>query len=89
MSEASNFLFPAGSVAVLVVIVIGGALWLWSLVDALRIDEQTWDAAGQSKLVWVVVIILLGLLGSVLYVGIARRALKATSSAATSAARAE
>lgn len=73
---ASNFLFPAGSLVVLAVIVIGAALWLWSLVDALRINDQTWNAAGQNKVVWVVVIIFLGLLGSALYVAVPKRALK-------------
>jgi DMSO reductase anchor subunit len=59
----------------LTVIAAGAALWLWSLVDALRTSDQTWDAAGQSKLVWVVVIIFLGLLGSSLYLAIPKRAL--------------
>lgn len=72
---ASDFLFPAGSIFVLAVVVVGFVLWLWSLVDALRIPDQSWNAAGQSKLVWVVVVILLGLLGSILYLAIPRRAL--------------
>jgi hypothetical protein len=73
---ATNYLFPTGSLVVLAVVCIGAALWLWSLVDALRVSDQTWNTAGQSKLMWVVVIILLGLLGSALYVAIARPALK-------------
>ena len=72
----TNFLFPAGSLLVLAVILAFAVLWLWSLVDALRIHDQTWKAAGQSKLVWVVVIIFLGILGSVLYVAIPKRDLK-------------
>ena len=51
------------------------ALWVWSLVDALRIDDRRWDAAGQSKILWVLLIVLLGLLGSILYLVIPRPAL--------------
>jgi hypothetical protein len=72
----SNYLVPVGSTVALAVIVIGAALWLWSLIDALRTNDQTWNAAGQNNLVWVVVIVLLGLLGSALYVAVAKRALK-------------
>jgi Phospholipase_D-nuclease N-terminal len=75
----STFLVPVGSLVGIAVIVVGAALWLWSLVDALRTNGQTWNAAGQNKLVWVVVIILLTLLGSVLYVAVAKRALKKVS----------
>lgn len=72
----SNFLVPAGSLIVLAVLGLGAAVWLWSLIDAVRTDDQTWSAAGQNKLVWVVVIILLSLLGTILYVAIPRPALK-------------
>jgi len=72
----SSYLFPAGSFIVLAVFALGAALWLWSLVDALRTNDQTWNAAGQNKLVWVVVIMLLGFLGSILYVAFPRPALK-------------
>ena len=73
---ASNFLFPTGSFIVLLLLGLGAALWLWSLIDALRTHDQTWKAAGQNKLVWIVVIILLGFLGAILYVVISRPALK-------------
>lgn len=58
--------------------VVGAALWLWSLVDALRINDQTWEAAGQSRILWVMVIIFLSLLGSALYFAIPKRDLKRT-----------
>ena len=73
---ATSYLFPTGSLIVLAVLGLGAALWLWSLVDALRTTDQTWAAARQRKLVWVVVIILLGVLGTVLYLAIPRPALK-------------
>jgi hypothetical protein len=59
--------------AVLAVVVT--ALWIWSLVDALRISDATWDAAGQNKVLWAILIALLGILGSVLYLFMARPAL--------------
>lgn len=55
------------------------ALWIWSLVDALRITDQRWEAAGQNKLMWVVLIAVLGLLGSLLYVVMARPSLSRTT----------
>jgi hypothetical protein len=76
---ASDFL-PLGFV--LTVMLIGlacTALWVWSLVDALRITEDRWVMAGQSKILWVVLIAVLGLLGSILYVAMARPALGRTS----------
>ena len=77
--SASSFQFPGGTLVVLAVIAIGAALWVWALIDALRINDQTWAAAGQSKLVWVVVIILLSVLGSILYIAVAKRAIKKVS----------
>lgn len=40
---------------------------VWAMAHALRTTEERWDAAGQSRLVWVVVILLAPLLGPVLY----------------------
>jgi hypothetical protein len=61
-------LFAVGSI-------VCTALWIWSLVDALRITDPQWDAAGQSKLLGVILIAVLGILGSVLYALMARPAL--------------
>ncbi|MGN6089217.1 MAG: PLDc N-terminal domain-containing protein [Actinomycetes bacterium] len=52
-------------------------LWVWSLVDALRTPDARWRMAGQSKLLWVLLIVFLHVLGSVLYALIARPALRA------------
>lgn len=43
-----------------------------SLVDALRFDDRRWVAAGQSKILWVLLIVFLGVLGSLLYLVMAR-----------------
>jgi hypothetical protein len=71
----SNFL-PMGTVVIFLAVgAVLTALWLWSLVDALRISDQRWSTAGQSKLLWVLLIVVLGVVGSVLYVAIPRPAL--------------
>lgn len=48
------------------------ALWMWALVDSLRVPEWRWQQAGQSKLLWVLVIVFLHVLGALLYAVIAR-----------------
>jgi hypothetical protein len=74
---ATNFL-PVGFFAVFLVVgLVTTVIWLWALVDALRISDERWAAAGQSKLIWVLVIVLLGVLGALLYALIARPALAA------------
>jgi hypothetical protein len=73
--QATNFL-PVGFVLpVLLMGLAAAVLWIWSLVDALCIPDRQWTGAGQSKVLWVLVIVLVGLLGSLLYLVIARPAL--------------
>jgi hypothetical protein len=74
---ATSFL-PLGFFAVFMVVgLITTVLWIWGLVDALRISDNRWATAGQSKLIWVLVIVFLGVLGAILYAVIARPALTA------------
>lgn len=71
-------LLPIGSAEVLVVFVLGllmTVLWLLALVDALRIPDPVWERAGQTKLLWVLVVVLTGWLGALLYAVMARPAL--------------
>jgi len=56
--------------------------WLLVLIQALRVPDHDWAAAGQSKILWVLVMVLLGILGTILYVLIARPALARTSPSA-------
>lgn len=71
----TNFL-PMGTVVVFLGVgAVVTAAWLWSLVDALRISDESWASAGQNKLLWVLLIVFLGVVGSVLYVAIPRPAL--------------
>lgn len=51
------------------------AWWLIVLIEALRAPDQAWVAAGQNKILWVLLMVFLGVLGTVLYVLIARPAL--------------
>jgi hypothetical protein len=59
----------------LLVALVMTILWILALVDALRIPDATWQRAGQSKLLWVLVVVLLHLLGALLYAVMARPAL--------------
>ncbi|KRF25276.1 PLDc N-terminal domain-containing protein [Phycicoccus sp. Soil803] len=58
-----------------IIVLIGFVLWLWALVDALRRPDQQWKAAGQNKVLFVVLIVILGWLGALLYAVIPRPAL--------------
>jgi Phospholipase_D-nuclease N-terminal len=74
--EATNFL-PLGPFLVFALVgLVMFVIWIVALVDALRIPDRDWDRAGQSKLLWVLVIALLGAIGAVLYFAMARPTLR-------------
>jgi hypothetical protein len=56
--------------------------WLMVLIQALRVPDPDWAAAGQSKILWVLVMVFLGALGTILYVVIARPGLGRPSDSA-------
>lgn len=60
-------------------------IWVWALADSLRRPTAQWAAAGQSQVVWVLVIVVANLIGSVLYLAIARPALNRAQVSASSA----
>lgn len=66
---------------VLMLVGLGGlALFVWwlvMLVEALRIPGQQWTAAGHNQLLYVLAMIFLGIIGTLLYVLIPRKDLKA------------
>ena len=71
-------MFSIGAAEVLAVLGVGlvmTVLWLVALVDALRVPDPVWERAGQSKLMWVLVVVLAGVLGALLYAVMARPAL--------------
>lgn len=55
------------------------ALWLGSFVETLIVPEHLWKRAGQNWGVFVVLILLLPVLGALLYLAIARPALRRTA----------
>ncbi len=55
------------------VIGLGGlVVWLVALIDMLRRPVEQWQAAGQDRIVWALVVVLLYAVGAVLYWFIAR-----------------
>ena len=42
------------------------ALWIWAIVDCVRVPDDRYYRAG-SKVVWILVIVLLGLIGVIIY----------------------
>jgi hypothetical protein len=60
---------PGVSVSFLVIVlfwVTTVALWVWALVDAIQVPDDRFYRAG-TKLVWVLVIVLTGALGAIVY----------------------
>lgn len=43
------------------------AVWLWGLIDAARRPDAEFTAAGQSKVLWIVLCVVLGTIGSAIY----------------------
>lgn len=60
-----------------VVTIAGMAFMVWALVEILRTDKVAWDASGMVQLVWVAVVLVLPVIGSVLFFAIARPRLTA------------
>lgn len=56
-----------GGIAFLLVLLAASVVWIWALVDAVRVKDEDAYRAG-NKMVWVVVIAVTHLVGSVLYV---------------------
>jgi hypothetical protein len=63
-------------------IVVGGgivALWLWILSLALRVPRERWDEAGQSKPLWIFLIVVLSVPGAALYLAFVAPSLSSQS----------
>jgi hypothetical protein len=60
-----------GGVAFLLVLLGLIVLWVWSLVDAIRVPDDSAFRAG-TKVIWVVVIAVTGLIGSIVYLALGR-----------------
>lgn len=53
------------------------AWWLVMLVDALRHPAERWEQAGQSRLLYVLLMVFLGAIGALVYALVARPRLRA------------
>jgi membrane-bound ClpP family serine protease len=62
-----EILFPLFGILAL----LGLALWIWALVDAVRVPDDSMYRSG-SKLIWVLVIVLTGWVGAIVYFVIGR-----------------
>ncbi len=60
-----------GGMLILSVLLAGLVFWIWSLVDAIRVPDESAFRAG-SKVVWVVVIAVTGFIGSIVYMAVGR-----------------
>lgn len=49
----------------------GIGVWIWTLVDAIQVPDDSMYRAG-NKLVWVLVIVFGGIVGSIIYLAIGR-----------------
>ncbi len=48
---------------VIVIVVLGGIFWIWMLVDAAKNESDQ----GNTKIVWVGIIVLTGCIGAAIY----------------------
>ena len=60
-----------GGVAFLLVLLGFLVFWVWSLVDAIRVPDDSAFRAG-SKVIWVIVIAVTGFIGSAVYLVVGR-----------------
>ena len=60
-----------GGMLILSILLAAGVFWIWSLVDAIRVPDESAFRAG-TKVVWVVVIAVTGFIGSLVYMAIGR-----------------
>lgn len=60
-----------GGVAILAVVLGFLVFWVWSLVDTIRVPDDSAFRAG-SKVIWVIVIALTGIIGSIVYMVMGR-----------------
>ncbi|MEX1365516.1 MAG: DUF2510 domain-containing protein [Nannocystaceae bacterium] len=58
-----------GGIELLILGIVFGSIgaWVWSLVDILKRSEHEWKALGQDRTLWLLVILFVGVLGSVGY----------------------
>lgn len=69
-----NLAVPEIGISVLVLLAsTAPALMIWALVDLLRRPTGQWENSADSRLMWVILIVFVGIIGPVLYFTIGRR----------------
>ncbi len=64
----------APAVAILFILGLAAfALWVWAIVDVVKVPDDSMFRAG-TKLVWVLVIVITGLIGAIIYLAVGRPA---------------
>lgn len=76
LPTGAEWAYLIGGIVLLLVWFALTVWWLVMLVQALRTPDSVWAAAGQSKILYVLLMIFLGWLGALLYVVIARPTLR-------------
>jgi Phospholipase_D-nuclease N-terminal len=62
----------SGFFAFFVILMVAGlAFWIWALVDCVRVPDDSLYQSG-TKLVWVLVIVLAGWIGAIIYLAVGR-----------------
>jgi hypothetical protein len=57
------------------------AVWLWGLIDAARRPDWAFNAAGSNKIMWVVLIAVLGAIPSIIYLAAIRSGVRGAEEA--------
>jgi Phospholipase_D-nuclease N-terminal/Protein of unknown function (DUF2516) len=70
--SAATGIFAVLVLVFLVVGLAGTVFWLWALVDVLRRPDQQYTAAGQNKVLWLLVVLLGHFIGALIYLLLAR-----------------
>jgi hypothetical protein len=70
---ASNAGAAIGGLLIVLLALALVALWIWALVDAIRVPDDADYRAG-TKLIWVLVIVLAGFVGAAVYLAVGRPA---------------
>jgi hypothetical protein len=74
LKEAGVSVLGMVVVALAALIAIGAfVFWIWALIDAIRVPDDSLFRAG-NKLLWVIVLVFLHVIGAIIYVAVGRPA---------------
>lgn len=69
----TTLLFP---LILLAIVLAAFVWWLLKLIEALKTPTQQWEASGQSQLVYILLMVFLGVIGTAVYVLVAQPQLR-------------